>query len=339
MTLPYTANELLRNFAQNSEFKVSIFDDPDQFGPQIKLREKSKDAEIDAILLYKNVVCLVGVNGGRGERVRREFSKFFQKLDKVEKVEDLRFVITVTKKPDRETFEEKAKKALNEIETYIEGLTGEYDLILKKIFFCPLKRLDEKEIIELQEEGKFIIDKDILDYFTEVLIRLDKRFLRNDFLHFLKINEVSLGKKSASKIQKPEKSQPFRADRLQIKKDQIIMYSLSLRVEDIIEYITVIRAARKYDKKGFQRMVKSGRLKKINEEYLVDSQTFPNNIIIALDPEFYVDEEDFYDDKEHELRFFKEYNSLIIIDGQHRFFSLVKGKNCFFSMKIYNRTA
>jgi len=53
----YSVNGLLRNLAQNLEFKVFIFDDP-QFGPEIKLRERSKKGEIDAVLLFKNVIFL-----------------------------------------------------------------------------------------------------------------------------------------------------------------------------------------------------------------------------------------------------------------------------------------
>jgi DGQHR domain-containing protein len=110
-----------------------------------------------------------------------------------------------------------------------------------------------------------------------------------------------------------------------LEKDKIVMYSFSPRVEDIMEYITVLRMARKYDKKGFQRMVKLTRLNKMSE-YLEKNETFPNNIIIALDPETYKKEENFYTTEDgEEIALFDEYNSLIIIDGQHRFFSFVKG--------------
>ncbi len=65
---------------------------------------------------------------------------------------------------------------------------------------------------------------------------------------------------------------------------------------------------------------------KIDKEYLSINQTFPNNIIIALDPELYKKESDFYNDENGgEVTFFDEYNSLIIIDGQHRFLSFIKG--------------
>ena len=105
------------------------------------------------------------------------------------------------------------------------------------------------------------------------------------------------------------------------------MYSLTLRVENIIDYVTVLRMARKYDKRGFQRMIKSSRLERISKDYLKEHETFPNNIIIALNPDIYIKEKDFFteDDSRKTITFFDEYNSLIIIDGQHRYFSFVKG--------------
>jgi DGQHR domain-containing protein len=313
--------------AQNLGFKVFIFDDPEHLGPEIKLREESKDGEIDAVLLYKNVICLAAVNKGKREHANKELRKFFEKLDMIDKVEALRLKLKVTAKPGKNIEEqvENAGKLLEEIEEHVKSICNEYDPILRKVFFCPFERLEEEIITELQEGGKFVIDKDVHDYFEEVLNRLDKPFLFNDFMHFLKVTKVGLEKKSASKTQKPKKSQPFTVNRLPLKEDKIIMYSVSVRVEDIVGLVTVLRVSRKYDKKGFQRMVKPGRLKKINEDYLNKNQTFPNNIIIALSPDLYTNERDFYDIENDELTFFDEYNSLIIIDGQHRFFSLVKG--------------
>jgi DGQHR domain-containing protein len=155
-------------------------------------------------------------------------------------------------------------------------------------------------------------------------------------MYFLGIRKSDLEKTGPSKTFKPAKSRPYKVTRVPLEGDKMIMYSLSIRVEDIINYVTVLRMAQKYDKKGFQRMIKSNRLDKINKEYLEKNETFPNNIILFLNPELYQNEEDFYTPAKDspykkdnpgngELTFFDEYNSLIIIDGQHRFFSFVTG--------------
>ena len=328
MKKPYLANQLLKGLAQNLGFRIFIFDDPSTIGPEIKLKEKSKKAEIDAVLLFQNVICLVGINGGKGIRVERELKKFFEKLEKIEKVEDLELELQVLSKFGKDLKEQKAiaEESLGEVKEYIKTVASEYHLILKKVFFCPARRIEEETLVKMQEKEKTVIDRDIFDYFQEVVNRLNRRFLFNDFMHFLNIRKIDLTKKGASKLREPARSSPFSVNRLEVSKDKIIMYSSSVRVEDIVDNVTVLRIARKYDKKGFQRMIKATRLDKINDDYLSKNETFPNNVIIALSPELYKNEADFYKKSKSSLSFFDEYNSLFIIDGQHRFFSLVKGR-------------
>ena len=321
----YSASNELRNLANSLGFKIYIFDDP-KIGHEIKLRDKSKDGEIDAIILYKNLVFLIGINEGRSEKVIKELEKFFDKLDRVDKVEALDLSIKVTKKR-KKNIEEKEKLANNKlkgIQYHIRSFSSDYKPILKKVFFAPNKQIDEEYILKQKESNNVIIDKDIHQYFLEVLNRLNKTILFNDFMYFLNVRKSDLEKKSASKTDKPARSNPFKVTRLPLSREDMIMYSFSPRVEEIVDYVTVLRMAQKYDKKGFQRMIKSNRLEKINE-YLEKSETFPNNIIIFLNPNIYKNEKDFYNSDDEEITFFDEYNSLIIIDGQHRFFSFVKG--------------
>ena len=77
-------------------------------------------------------------------------------------------------------------------------------------------------------------------------------------------------------------------------------------------------------------MVDGDRLRKINAGYLAKNETFPNNIIIALNPEVYSSEQMFFTSTgsggQGQLAFSNEFNSLVMIDGQHRFFSLYMGK-------------
>jgi len=325
MKKKYSANELLRTFAQNLGFKIYIFDDVENLGKEIKLIERSKSREIDAIMIYKNIICLVEITKSSKQGIENKIEDFFDKLDKIKTPEDMELELKVNTKRDVSEKKSIAKKMLDKIKNHINNFKEEYNLVLVKLFFCPNKQLDEEFVNKKRENKEFIIDKDVFEYFQEVLTRLDKGFLFNDFMHFLGIKKVDLEKIGTSKTKKPGRTPPFKVNRLELEKDKIIMYSLSLRVEDIVDYVTVLRMARKYDKKGFQRMVKSTRLKKINDEYLSKNESFPNNIIIALNPEIYTKEKEFYDDEKEEITFFDEFNSLIIIDGQHRFFSFVKG--------------
>jgi DGQHR domain-containing protein len=319
----YSVNEELRNFAHNIGFDPYIFDDDINIGPEIKLRERSKNGEVDAVLLYKNIVCLVGNNKGSSSNVDKEARKFFEKLDKINRVDKLNLEIEVTKSSGKKIRrrEQNAHDMLNDVKSHISKTSRSYDMIFIKLFFCPHKIFDKKGRLE---EGEYIVDKDTFDYFMEVFGRLGKKFLYNDIMYFLGIQKVSLEFKKG-KVKKPGKSSPYSASRLELEKDKTILYSSSLRVEDILPYVTVLRIAQKYNKKGFQRMIKDGRLRKINTNYLSKNETFPNNIIFALNPEIYQKETDFYAKRDKELTFLEEFNSLIIIDGQHRFFSFVKG--------------
>jgi len=323
----HSANDLLRNFTQNLDFNLFIFDDPQNLGPEIKLREKSKNGEVDAVAIYNNIICLIGINKGISSNVEKEIKKYFEKLDKIVKISDTSLKLAITTKDEKKIKEKKkiAEEYLTEIEEHKKKYDKDYDLILKKMFFCPKKYIDDEIIEKERQEGNIIIDKDTYEYLEEVLNRLNKKFIFNDFMHLISIKKIDLDKKGASRTDKPGQTKPYTANRIELEKDKIIMYSSTPRVEDIINYITVLRMARKYDKKGFQRMVKATRLNKINE-YLETNETFPNNIIIAFDPEIYKDEKDFYKAVNGgEIQFYDEYNSLIIIDGQHRLFSFVRG--------------
>jgi DGQHR domain-containing protein len=323
----YSSNDELKKFAQNLDFKAYIFDDPNQLCPEIKLVEKTKKCEIDAVLYYKNVLLIVGINSGSGNNVFKKMKRFFEKLENIKTNDNLDLELSINKGRDK-NIEDKQKLAnewLNAISKHRSEATKDNNIIIKKLFFIPNKVIDEDHLKEEKEKGNIIIDRDIYQYFLEILNRLNNSVLFSDFVHFLNIKKSDLDKKGASKTTKPAKSKPYNVRRLELTKDKMIMYSFSVRVEDISQYVTVLRMSQKYNSQGFQRMIEPNRLEKINEDYLSKNETFPNNIIIFLDPEIYTKETDFYNVQSGELTFFDEYNSLIIVDGQHRFFSFVKG--------------
>lgn len=320
----YSSNDELKNLAQNLGFTIYLFDDPQTVGPEIKLREKSKDCELDAIMLYQNLVFLVSINSGHSSNLEAEVKTFFDKLDGIKEINDTKFEINITKKKKKqlENKEKFANEQLEKINAHIKATSADYNIIIKKLFFAPNKEIDEEFVRRERNDGKIVIDKDCYQYFSEVLNRLNKQILFNDFMHFLEIKKSDLEKKGTSRTGKPGKSGSYKVDRIELKKDKIIMYSFSPRVEDLSNYATVLRLSQKYDKKGFQRIIRPKRLENI-DTYLENNETFPNNIIIFLNPAIYKNEKDFYGNGE--LTLLDEFNSLIIIDGQHRFFSFVKG--------------
>lgn len=318
----YSANKELKFLTDSLHVECLIFDDP-SIGSGISLREKSKNADIDAVLIHENLCCLISVGaGGAKSHIEEKIKEFEQKLDKVTSFQQLELKLEIKNKNSNYKL---AQTALSNLESHFQSKKQDYDIVLKKIFFAPNVRLDESTIDMYRNKDVVVIDKDIFDYFSAVFSRLNSEYLFYNFINFLGIRKSDFNKRNISGVQSTAKTPSHTATECILEAGSISMYSLALRAEEIKQYVTVLRIAHKYDRKGFQRMIKKNRLEKINDEYLSKNQTFPNNIIIALSPEYYRGKSDFWDSKQKAISFLDEYNSLIIIDGQHRFFSLIKG--------------
>jgi len=325
MASSYSANRELGTLSGLLGFEKYFFDDP-SIGPKIKLRDRNKDAEIDAVLVYKNLVCVIAVYSGRRDPAAERY-KFFLKMDGIDSVESLRLHLKVTARsentPEVKDMVSRAEILRDSLSAKIKSIKDSSNPpILRKIFFCPNSQLGPEGLAG--KTGRSI-DKDAYEYFLEVSERLDRAYLLRDFLHFLDIRKVDLETIGPAVAKAPGRSRPhLPTSRLPIEKNRIIMYSLPATVEELENYVTVLRIAQRYDSRGFQRMVDPKRLKRINAEYLTTNETFPNNVIMALNPKVYTSEPYFYTRK-NGFTFLEEYNSLILIDGQHRFFALYTG--------------
>jgi len=324
--MSYSANDIFRKLAQNLKFEYIIFDDPVMMGKGVELREESKNIEIDAALYRENIICLVCIDKGNTTKVESKYKKFFNGLDRIERYSDLKLCIYSGGSKEANIKAKKAIQALSDFKVHIKKYSINYKQILRKIAFCPNRIVPQEILTEFQGKEEFIIDKEVFEYFNIVNNRLNNEYLLYDFLYFLDIRKIDIDKEVQGRVESPPQKRPYTVERLQIKEDEIILYTINPVVSDIADLLTVLRIAGKYDKRGFQRVIKSSRLKKINEEYLEENSTFPNNIIIALNPNIYKDEHEFYDKTKNEFRLYDEYNSLFIIDGQHRFFSFIYGK-------------
>ncbi|MHA1222037.1 MAG: DGQHR domain-containing protein [Candidatus Heimdallarchaeaceae archaeon] len=327
----------MNNYSGNNELKnifgcldhLFVFDDKET--PEIKLRDNNAKGEIDAIALYKNAVLLIGINNGNSQSTENECNKFFKNLETV--IDYSKFEpnldIKVKKGKDIKDKEKQANDKLNSILSYLETRKEDYDIILRKIFFMPRRKENQDKILEKIEEEEYILDKEIYEYLLQIQKTLDDSFLVRELLTFLDIKKIDFTKKASSRTEDFNQISPLKTTRLEIEENSIIMYTMPVRVDHIMELVSIPRLSRKYDQKGFQRFVKESRLRDIVVNYLDTNQTFPNNIIIGLHPDIYLAEEDFYtinNQNEQIIKFYDEYNSLILIDGQHRYLSFIKGR-------------
>ena len=123
--MTYSANEELRKLAQNLDFEIFLFDDPTTSSPSIKVNEKSKDREIDAIILYKNLVCLVEIDKGKRDAMVKKIKVFFEKLDKVNKPEQIKLEVKVLAKKGND-IEQKVNEVKAQIQTIENRINGSF---------------------------------------------------------------------------------------------------------------------------------------------------------------------------------------------------------------------
>ncbi len=318
----YSSNDEFRKLCQNLGFNFTIIDDPSN--KAVNIRDTSKNGDIDAFIYEQNIVCAIGINRGAGSHVEKEIDNYFQKLDRKDSYSKLALEVYGSQKDN--SVLKKVQAELKRLNAHFKKFAAPtYKEIFIKIFFCPNRVIQEAILEKRHKDGEIIIDKDIYEYFMAVSSRLPKNCLVNDFYYLLGVKKTDLQKIVSSRSKKPNKILPTFAERLEIDKN-LIIYTLCPSIEDINNLVTVRRISNKYDKNGFQRMIKPSRLQKIKTDYLSINRTFPNNIIAALNPEFYKDEHDFFSKKDKEFSFFDEFNSLFIIDGQHRFYSFLHAK-------------
>ena len=318
----YKANQALERFSEHLEFEVNFFDTQKI---NYNLQYPSSGTEIDAIMLSNNVVFIIEIYSGKNSKeAENKIIKFERGMRTLNQAGDLgRLKVMNTSLAQNE--KNKSTEKLNIIKKHIDEYGKNYKLIIKKICFFPEIDIDEAIKDERAKKDIYIIDKEIYLYFQEIYKTLGKEYLFRDLVCFLNINESQLEKKSASTGSRLATEKSKKVTRLELQTDRMVMYSTSFAVREIEKLVTVFRIGQKrFNVKGFQRMIKNSRLNKIAKEYLETNETFPNNIIIALNPEIYNKESVFYDKDTEEIVLFREYNSLLIIDGQHRFFSFFK---------------
>lgn len=323
MTRPqkYIGNDKLESLCKNVSFELFLFDDhPVNFN----LIDDSTGGEIDAIALYKNLILIIEVYSGRNhDEVIKKLTEFRRDSWNIGSIDEVKILkVSNSNKSAKKRGEKLLQSLLKKVDVY-----RNHREVIRKVFFCPEIDVSEDNEDRYARHGIYIIDKEVVTYFDEIFKTLESEYLFRDLMGFLSVRKMDLEKISAAGTGQPSLTDPKKVIRLELANRGMIMYSTSFPIKDLEQYVTVFRIGQKrYDTKGFQRMIKNNRLLKIVEEYLSRNETFPNNVIIALDPELYGDEKEFYNERRQWIRLYDEYNSLIIIDGQHRFFSFFKGK-------------
>lgn len=305
-----SAEEKLKNLLQ--EFKVILFDvGEDKSGLVMQKQSRKPPREVDAIALKDNILILITIYDGRGEqKIGHKIKPFFRDLSYFNSVCQLNLEVVNRKARAGRINHTKISELIQEISA------SDYKFIVIKLAFCPNLYVPAGKITLRPNES--VIDKKHLNYFNYILDTLGYTYMERELFYFLKIKRRLMKLQKGSRAgDEPELTKDFPAIEIDLGPNQK-MYFACVSVNDIIEYIQVLRIAEEYDVKAFQRMVNKEMLKKISN-YLETHKTFPNNVILAFNPDIYDPEKvNHFVPNHNRIKFYKEFGSLIIIDGQHR---------------------
>lgn len=212
---------------------------------------------------------------------------------------------------------------------------GAYSASRIKLFFLYISRqemdLDEDELALLKP--MIVVSTRALSYFDR-LAKTIRRSAKTDFWRFLDLNSNDIGPTSAgggakaidTTIISPDDSTGFsngvRLVSFMISADVLLRNSFVLR-KDNWGYSTDL----------YQRLIDAGRIKKIRQYVATEGSAFLNNIIVGLPSNVTfqtaegkpIDLADVQDYAAYRMTIPDEFNSLCIIDGQHRVFAHYEG--------------
>lgn len=137
---------------------------------------------------------------------------------------------------------------------------------------------------------------------------------------------------------KPFQSRPVEVRAFRTMRDSSYIYNFSIDPKILLEFSFVARRHIRGER-YYQRIIDEGRLKKISQ-YIRSGGIFPNNIVIAFNPDLHLRPRFRVIDKIENnveygvLEFPQDYNSCWIIDGQHRLYAFANLKDHYFNISV-----
>lgn len=188
---------------------------------------------------------------------------------------------------------------------------------------------DKRELLE----PMIVVSPRALSYFSK-LARTIRKSAKTDLWRFLKLESKDIGSvRTGSDVNtidttiiSPDDSTGFT--------NRVRLVSFMISAETLLRNAYVLRKDNwEFSTDLYQRLIDSNRINKIREYVAKDDSAFMNNIILGLprDVSFQtsdgeaIDLDDVQDFTAHRMTIPDEFNSLCIIDGQHRVFAHYEG--------------
>ena len=286
-----------------------------------------RDNELDNVFIYENllIICEDTIRFIKEKEKAAKQNISFNRNHKLEKEETAEII---TSKYKKEFFD--LLKAKADQNTYLKRFTYREFKVYFLYFEYGIQRYTEHD--EVRYPHLTLIDKPTLNYFS-LMSKSIKSSFKYEIFKFLDLHIKDIGepdpagnrdiKTIDAPIIYPEKSTGYQ--------DEVRMVSFMMRPKDLVRYSYVLRKDG-WDQKTelYQRLIMPKRIQSIRDFVRKKKTTFLNNIIVTLPSNV-----KFYDSKYNEIKiqditnFEKDisiqipldYNSIGIIDGQHRVYA------------------
>lgn len=277
----------------------------------------NKTGELDSVFVYENVLLVV---------------------------ED-----TTSKKPfdhakNKKLLAEQIYASKTEFIEWLRNTFPEHNLALKayspkrfKLFYLYISRnemdLDDSDLALL--EPMKVVSVRALNYFDK-LAKTIRRSAKTDLWRFLDLKSSDIGVTNATNDVKSIDTTIISPDDSTGFSNGVRLVSFMISADVLLRNSYVLRKDNwGYSTDLYQRLIDAGRIRKIRQYVASDGSAFLNNIIIGLPPNVTfqtsdkvpIELDDVQDYSAHRMMIPDEFNSLCLIDGQHRVFAHYEGND------------
>lgn len=240
-----------------------------------------------------------------------------------------------------------AEQIMNSTGDFIEWLRGtfpEHEHLLKayspkrfRLFYLYISRTE----MDLDDDDRAllapmrVVSVRALNYFDK-LAKTIRRSAKTDLWRFLELTSSDIGAANATNDVKSIDTTIISPDDSTGFSNGVRLVSFMISADVLLRNAYVLRKDNwGYSTDLYQRLIDSNRIRKIRQYVASDGSAFMNNIIVGLPPDVTfqtadkapVELDDVQDYSAYRMTIPDEFNSLCIIDGQHRVFAHYEGSD------------
>lgn len=273
----------------------------------------AQTGDLDAVFLYENILLVCEETTSKGDKIKEHLKKKKIFFDEVEKNKpELVKWLKADYKDRFEVFEE-----------YTDNGYTVFYLYFTKNRFNP-----DDEVIE-QFKPIIIVEDSSLLYLNELSANI-KLSARHEVFRFLGLRSKDIGVVPTAGVNASIDTNIIYPDGNTGLNNGVRMVSFMMSADDLIKNSFVLRKDNWEKAELYQRLIKKNRIQNIRKHLAEKKRAFMNNIIVSLPPGVRFSDEDGNTvklediktyDKKYTLSIPNEFNTICIIDGQHRVFA------------------